>query len=62
VNQHPEHAREALLANEPPYDPMTAPVLPEVGRLAEAFRLRPGTVVSDNPSGASPPAAVTRQP
>jgi len=25
--------------------------MPDVGRLAEAFRLRPGTVLSDNPSG-----------
>ncbi len=51
VNERPEPEREALLANEPPYDPMVAPALPEVGRLAEGFRLRPGTVVNDNPSG-----------
>jgi aminoglycoside N3'-acetyltransferase len=51
VNQHPEKDRVALLAKEAPYDPLAAPVLPEVGYLAEAFRSRPGTVVTDNPSG-----------
>jgi aminoglycoside N3'-acetyltransferase len=51
VNGRPEAEREALLAGEPPYDPLAAPSLPEVGRLAEAFRLRPGTIVNDNPSG-----------
>src|SRR6185295_8932650 len=51
VNERPESEREALLADEPPYDPLTAPALPEVGWLAEAFRQRPGTIVSDNPSG-----------
>jgi aminoglycoside N3'-acetyltransferase len=34
-----------------PYDPLSSPVLPEVGFLAEAFRTRPGTIVTDNPSG-----------
>ena len=51
VNQHPEEERAALLANVPPYDPLASPVLPEVGYLAEAFRVRPGTIVTDNPSG-----------
>jgi aminoglycoside N3'-acetyltransferase len=51
VNQHPEEERAALLANVPPYDPLISPVLPEVGHLAEAFRTRPGTIVTDNPSG-----------
>jgi aminoglycoside N3'-acetyltransferase len=51
VNKRPEEEREALLANVAPYDPLTAPVLPEVGYLAEAFRTRPGTIVTDNPSG-----------
>src|SRR5437764_11717166 len=31
VNQRPEAEREALLAAEPPYDPLTSPALPEVG-------------------------------
>jgi aminoglycoside N3'-acetyltransferase len=51
VNERPEAERAALLASEPPYDPLTAPALPEVGWLAEAFRRRTGTVVNDNPSG-----------
>lgn len=48
---HPPEARGSLLQGSPPFDYRNAPVLPEVGWLAEAFRLRPGTVVSDNPSG-----------
>jgi aminoglycoside N3'-acetyltransferase len=51
VNGHPVGAREALLAGSPPFDHRNAPVLPEVGWLAEAFRRRAGTLVSDNPSG-----------
>ena len=51
VNQHPEEERAVLLANVPPYDPLASPVLSEVGYLAEAFRVRPGTIVTDNPSG-----------
>jgi aminoglycoside N3'-acetyltransferase len=51
ANRRPEADRAALLAAMEPLDPLTAPVLPEVGWLAEAFRLRAGTVVSDNPSG-----------
>jgi aminoglycoside N3'-acetyltransferase len=51
VNKRPEEEREALLANVAPYDPFTAPALPEVGYLAEAFRVHPGTIVTTNPSG-----------
>ena len=51
VYEHPPEARAALLAGSPPFDHLNAPVLPEVGRLAEAFRRRPGTLVSANPSG-----------
>jgi len=51
VNQHPPETRAALLAGSPPFDHLSAPVLPEVGWLAEAFRRRPGTLVSANPSG-----------
>lgn len=51
VNEHPKDERAALLADAMPYDPLTVPVLPEVGYLAEAFRTRPGTIVTDNPSG-----------
>ena len=51
VNQHPEAEREALLADAPPFDAVNAPVFHEVGYLAEAFRKRLGTLVTDNPSG-----------
>ncbi len=51
VNQRPVEERAHLLAGTPPFDARTASVLPEVGWLAEVFRLRAGTVLSDNPSG-----------
>lgn len=51
VYDHPPEARAALLEGSPAFDYLNAPVLEEVGWLAEAFRRRPGTVVSDNPSG-----------
>ncbi len=51
VNLKPVSERAALLAGTPPFDFHSAPVLPEVGWAAEAFRRRPGTLVSDNPSG-----------
>jgi aminoglycoside 3-N-acetyltransferase len=50
VNQRPEAERESLLADAPPYD-IDGSVLPEVGWLAEVFRQRAGSVVSQNPSG-----------
>lgn len=51
VNAHPPEARAALLAGSAPFDPFNAPAMGEVGWLAEAFRRRPGTMVSANPSG-----------
>ena len=51
VNEHPPEARAALLAGSAAFDHLDAPVLPEVGWLAEVFRRRPGTLVSVNPSG-----------
>lgn len=51
VNRLPESERPALLADAPAFDAATAPVLPEVGTLAEMFRKHPGTIVTDNPSG-----------
>lgn len=51
VYEHPPGARAALLAGAPAFDYANAPVLPEVGWLAEAFRRRAGTLTSDNPSG-----------
>ncbi len=51
VNGHPAQARAALLEGTLPFDALNAPVLEEVGHLAEAFRQRAGTKVSHNPSG-----------
>lgn len=51
VNLRPEEERAALLAGTPAFDYRRAPALGEVGWLGEAFRRRPGTIVSDNPSG-----------
>jgi aminoglycoside N3'-acetyltransferase len=51
VNQRPVAERAQLLAGADPLDYLAAPVLPDVGHVAEAFRRRPGTLVSHNPSG-----------
>jgi aminoglycoside 3-N-acetyltransferase len=51
VNERPEAERAGLLAGTPAFDYRNAPILPEVGWLAEAFRRRPGTRTSDHPSG-----------
>lgn len=51
VNLRPVEQRAALLAGTEPFDFVNAPVLPEVGWVAEAFRRRAGTQVSSNPSG-----------
>jgi aminoglycoside N3'-acetyltransferase len=51
VYDHPPEARAALLEGSSPFDYRNAAVLEEVGWLAETFRRRPGTIVSDNPSG-----------
>lgn len=51
VYDHPAEARAGLLAGSPAFDHRNAPAPPEVGWLAESFRRRPGTVLSDNPSG-----------
>lgn len=51
VSEHPVEARADLLARAPAFDYRAAPALAEVGFAAEAFRRRPGTQVSDNPSG-----------
>lgn len=51
VNRHPEPERAALLADAPPFDPVTAPVFHEVGYFAKVFRRRPGTLVTNNPPG-----------
>jgi aminoglycoside N3'-acetyltransferase len=51
VNLRPPGERAALLAGTAPFRFEDAPVNKEVGWLAEAFRRRPGTLVSANPSG-----------
>lgn len=51
VNLRPVEERHALLEGTEPFVFADAPVLPEVGWLAEAFRRMPGTLISDNPSG-----------
>jgi aminoglycoside N3'-acetyltransferase len=51
VNERPERERAELLDGSPPFDASTTPADPDVGVLAEVFRTRPGTVVSDHPEG-----------
>jgi aminoglycoside N3'-acetyltransferase len=51
VNERPEHERAALLVGTPPFDARHDPADPDNGVLAEVFRRRPGTVVSDHPEG-----------
>ena len=51
VNERPEHERAALLRHAVPFDALATPADPDVGVLAEVFRTRPGTVVSDHPEG-----------
>ena len=49
VNDHPEGDRAGLLRGADPFDCRVTPADPDVGVLAEVFRTRPGTVVSDHP-------------
>lgn len=51
ANLRPAKERPGLLAGTPPFDYRDAPASREVGWLAEAFRRRPGTLISDNPAG-----------
>jgi aminoglycoside N3'-acetyltransferase len=51
VNERPEADRPGLLEGAEPFDRRATPADPEVGVLAEVFRTRPGTVVSDHPEG-----------
>lgn len=51
VNDQPEDAREALLAEAEPFDPLTTPSQEDVGVLAEVFRTTPDTIVSVHPEG-----------
>lgn len=51
VNDRAEAGRAELLAEAVPFEAMTTPAAPDVGMLAEVFRQRPETVVSDHPEG-----------
>jgi aminoglycoside N3'-acetyltransferase len=51
VNERPEADRAALLRDAIPFDCRVTPADPDVGVLAEAFRQRSGTVVSNHPEG-----------
>jgi aminoglycoside N3'-acetyltransferase len=51
VNERPEAEREALLTDAEPFDPAVTSAEEDVGYLAEAFRIHPGTSVSDHPEG-----------
>ena len=49
VNHRPEPERAQLLAGAAPFHHLHTPADPDVGALAEVFRLRPGTMVNDHP-------------
>jgi len=51
VNEHPESDRPGLLAGAEPFHYLRTPADPDMGVLAEVFRTRPATVVSDHPEG-----------
>ncbi len=51
VNERPESERAGLLEGSEPFDALTTPVQRDVGVLAEVFRTRRGTLVTDNPEG-----------
>jgi aminoglycoside N3'-acetyltransferase len=49
VHERPEPERAALLAEAVPFDAARTPAHPDMGYLAEAFRRRPGTLVTEHP-------------
>lgn len=51
INERPEHERPSLLRDAEPFDCQQTPADPDVGVLAEVFRQRPETKVSDHPEG-----------
>jgi len=62
VNERPEADRPDLLREAEPFDCLVTPADPDNGVLAEVFRTRPRTRVSDHPDGrfgASGPLAAT---
>lgn len=51
VNERPEHERPDLLRGAEPFNCFVTPAEADVGVLAEVFRTRPRTKVSDHPEG-----------
>ncbi|HVF13663.1 MAG TPA: AAC(3) family N-acetyltransferase, partial [Acidimicrobiales bacterium] len=51
VNERPESDRAELLRDAEPFDFLATPADPGNGVMAEVFRTRPGTRVSDHPDG-----------
>lgn len=51
VNERDPAEREALLQDAAPFDRDLTPADPEIGVLAEVFRRRSGTLVTDHPEG-----------
>jgi aminoglycoside N3'-acetyltransferase len=51
VNERPEGDRADLLRDAEPFDRLLTPADPDVGVLAEVFRTRAATLVSDHPEG-----------
>lgn len=51
VNERTEADRPELLRDAEPFDHLTTPADPDNGVLAEVFRTRPGTIVTDHPEG-----------
>ena len=51
INERPESERPDLLRDAEPFDCRSAPADPDVGVLAEVFRTRARTKVSDHPEG-----------
>lgn len=51
INDRPEPERAHLLRGSEPFDAARTPADPDMGVLAEVFRRRPGTLVSDHPEG-----------
>lgn len=51
VNRRPESERPDLLQGAEPFDCLMTPADPDVGALAEVFRRRSATMVSDHPDG-----------
>jgi len=51
INERPERDRPGLLRGTEPFDCLQTPADPDMGILAEVFRRRPRTLVSDHPEG-----------